>query len=204
MPTGGKGNDTMENIATINISHEANITGKGTHRRGNVHSVIATEIFEARTSQLDMGNHLGVSFQTISSVINGRTQTAGIYKRDENGNLRRVGYTKVYRANDPRAIEALLENGKKLMKENAELKEKAAAWDANKGNLEHANRTIDSLTTSLANANDELAAFRAYKAQKEKVKELDATINELKAKLLEAVEAHNAAVAELVELEKAL
>lgn len=186
MPTGGKGNDIMENITTINIQNEANITGKGNHRNGNCHAAIATELFEARTSQIDMANYLHTSFRMVSFAVTGRTSKVGVYKRDENGNLRRVGWTRVFRANDPRAIDALLQNGKKLLKENAELKEKAAAWDANKDKL-----------AELNNVHDELSAFRAYKAKKEEVRKLNATIDELKAKMLEAV-------AELVELEKAL
>lgn len=193
MPTGGKGNDTMENTTTINISKEANITGKGKHRGGNCHAVVATELFEARTSQLDMATCLHTDAKCITNVVTGLAKKTRVYKRDENGNLNCVGWTRVYRANDPRAVEALLENGKKLLAENTELKEKAAAWDANKDRL-----------TELNNVTDELSAYRAYKEQKAKVKALDATVMELKEKLLEAVTAHNEAVAVLVELEKAL
>ena len=193
MPTGGKGNDTMENITTINISKEANITGKGTHRTGNCHAVIAPEIFEARTSQLDMANELGVSFVNISNVITGRLKSTGIYKRDENGNLNRIGWTTIYRANDPRAVEALLKNGKKLLKENEELKEKAAAWDANKDKLQELN-----------NANDELAVLHAYQDQKRKVEELAAESKALKEQLMEIDAQHIEAVLRLNELAKAL
>ena len=194
----------MENTTTIRISQEANITGKGAHRGGNCHAVVATELFEARTSQLDMATCLNASFKSVSMVVNGHIKKTRVYKRDENGNLNCVGWTRVYRANDPRAVEALLQNGKKLLAENAELREKAAAWDANKGNLETANATIADLTGSLNAVNNELAAYRAYKEQKAKVKALDAAVTELKEKLLEAVSAHNEAVAVLVELEKAL
>lgn len=184
----------MENTTTIKISNEANITGKGMHRGRNCHAVVATELFEARTSQLDMATCLHTGYSAISEVISGRSKRAGVYKRDENGNLKRVAWTRVYRANDPRAVEALLQNGKKLLAENAELK----------GNLETADATIADLTGSLNAVNNELAAYRAYKEQKAKVKALDAAVTELKEKLLEAVSAHNEAVVVLVELEKAL
>lgn len=200
MPTGGKGNDTMENITTINISKEANITGKGHHRNGNCHAVIAPELFEARTSQLDMASTLGIGAPAVSEVLKGRSKTAGVYKRDENGNVRRVGKTSIYRANDPRAVEALLKNGKKLLKEkeelvkeNEKLKEKAAAWDANKDKLQELN-----------NANDELAVLHAYQDQKRKVEELAAESKALKEQLMEIDAQHIEAVLRLNELAKAL
>lgn len=200
MPTGGKGNDTMENTTTINISKEANITGKGTHRTGNCHAVIAPELFEARTSQTDMATCLHTSIYCVSDVIQGHAKRTRVYKRDENGNLNRIGWTTIYRANDPRAVEALLKNGKKLLKEkeelvkeNEELKEKAAAWDANKDKLQELN-----------NANDELAVLHAYRDQKRKVEELAAESKALKEQLMEIDAQHIEAVLRLNELAKAL
>ena len=177
---------------TIDFNNKVTLTetmGRCTHK--TCKPVINLDTGDVYASTIDAAEILGCSESNVSACCTGKTRTC-------------TGYHLAYASRVSENLNALTARIRTMHAEHKELSNKAAAWDANKGTLETANRTINELTTSLNNANDELAAYRAYKNQKAKVKELDAEITKLRDELLEATEAHNAAVVVLVELEKAL
>lgn len=174
----------LNNKVTLN-----NTMGRCTHK--TCKPVINLDTGDIYASTIDAAEILGCSESNISLCCLGKTRTC-------------KGYHLAYASRVSENINALTSRIRTMHAQQTELQHKASAWDANKGILESANRTIDELTKSINNANDELSAYRAYKEQKAKVKELDVTITRLRDELLEATEAHNAAVAVLVELEKAL
>ena len=140
------------NTTTLRIRHEANLTSNGTHHNGNCKPIIAIELHKTFNSLTDTAEFFGVEVQHIWHVLNGKYKTIGLYERDENGNkIRLICRCRLtYAAHMESTVDALMECGREATEK-----------------LNKANERIEALKQYNADLNEELAEYRAWKAEQE-------------------------------------
>lgn len=140
------------NTTTLHIRHEANLTSNGTHHHGNCKPIIAIDIHKTFNSVTDTAKYFGVCNEQISAVLSGKYKTIGLYERDENGNkIRLICRCRLtYAAHMESAIDNLMACGREATEK-----------------LNKANERIESLKQYNADLNEELAEYRAWKAEQE-------------------------------------
>jgi hypothetical protein len=139
-------------MTTITIQNKATINNCiGSHHNGNCDPIIAIDIHRTFTSGIDTAKHFKCSPHTVYQALKTPNPRIRMYEHDENGNrVRFIGYCRISRASHAtESVDALMEHSREMMEERDKVKQKLAEQEA------------------------ELAEFRAWKAEQERIRKAE-------------------------------
>lgn len=138
----------MKNTTTITIRNKSTVTSFGVHTHGNCKPIIAIDIDKTFNSGLDAARYFGCAPETIYAVLRGDQPHLRMYERDENKKrIRFLGTCRLtYVSHAEETVDALMENGRNLRDKLSKANEKLAAQES------------------------EMAEFRAWKVEQEKIR----------------------------------
>lgn len=138
----------------------------GSHHNGNCDPIIAIDIHRTFTSGIDTAKHFKCSPHTVYQALKTPNPRIRMYEHDENGNrVRFIGYCRIARASHAtESVDALMEHSREMMDERDKANKKLAEQEA------------------------EMAEFRAWKAEKERIRKAEEERQKAIAKATEKVE----------------
>ena len=152
---------------TITIQNTANINNTiGHHCNGNAKPIIAIDIHKTFNSGLDAAAYFGCDANYLYSALKKPNPSIRMYERDENGKrIRFLGTCRLsYAKQAEESVDALLETGRNMQDE------------------------LDKANKKLAEQEAEMAEFRAWKAEKERIRKAEEARQNAIAKAKEKVE----------------
>lgn len=167
-------------MTTITINNKATFNAMGTHTKSNHKPVINLDTGAKYASATDAAEILGCAVDNVSACCCGRTRTC-------------KGYHLAYVKHASENVDILADRISDMHKRQTELEQKAKSYEENQTQLAELSR----LKADFAKANEEFAAYIAYKEQKAKVEELLRIKTELQAAYRKSIEDYNAAMQEL-------
>ena len=139
-------------MKTIIIQNKATINNSvGSHHNGNCDPIIAIDIHQTFTSGIDTAKHFKCSPHTVYQALKTPNPRIRMYEHDENGNrVRFIGYCRIARASHAtESVDALMSHGRNVMNE------------------------LDKANKKLAEQEAEMAEFRAWKAEQERIRKAE-------------------------------
>ena len=134
---------------TITIQNKATINNSIGHRtNGNCKPIIAIDIHKTFNSQLDAAEYFKCDNRVISAALKRNNPSIRMYERDENGKrIRFLGTCRLsYAKQAEESVDALLDSGRNMQNE------------------------LDKANKKLAEQEAEMAEFRAWKAEQERIR----------------------------------
>lgn len=152
---------------TITIQNKATINNTIGHRtNGNCKPIIAIDVHETFNSGLDAANYFGCDSSVIYQALKRKHPRIRMYEHDENGNKTRfIGTCRLsYAKQAEESVDALLDSGRNMQNE------------------------LDKANQKLAEQEAEMAEFRAWKAEQERIRKAAEDREKAIAKAKEKVE----------------